>query len=655
MVKGRIPKKIGVFVCHCGKNIADTVDVDAVVKAVRKLPGVAHVQDYKYMCSQPGQEMVREAIERYQLDGVIVAACTPNLHEATFRNAAAKAELNPYCVEMANIREQCAWVHQKEPDIATHKAVEIITAMLRKVAKNAALIEERIPITKRALVIGGGVAGIQASLDIADAGYEVILVEKEPSIGGHMAQLSETFPTLDCAQCILTPKMVSVGSHPRIKIMAWSEVREVDGYVGNFSVKIERKISGVDFEKCTGCGLCVEKCPTKVTSEFERGIGTRKAIYSPFPQAVPNKPVIDREHCLKYTKGTCGICQKVCEVDAIDFDQQAEIVEEKVGAIVVATGYELYDKAALGEYGAGRVPDVIDSLAFERLLSASGPTAGKIQRPSDGKVPKTIVFVQCAGSRDPEKHKPYCSRICCMYTGKQAMLYKHAVHDGEAHIFYIDIRSGGKNYEEFIERVQEEGVLYTRGKVSKIYRNGDKVTVMGADTLAGKPVKVNADLVVLAMAVVPQPGVDELRKILKIPTDIHGFWTEAHPKMNPVGTTTRGIFLAGCGQAPRDIPDTVCQASGAASKVIALFSHEKLELDPMTVMVDAELCSGCGICVAACPYDARKIDESKGIATVNEALCQGCGACMVACPNGATIHKNFSKEQIINMVDSFFE
>jgi heterodisulfide reductase subunit A2 len=649
----RVPRgKIGVFVCHCGKNIAGTVDVDEVVKQVRNMPGVAFVSDYKYMCSQPGQNLVRDTIINNELSGIIVAACTPTLHESTFRKAARDAGINPYRVEMANIREQCAWVHRENKEAATKKAIKIVASMIRKLLGDEDLMEESIAVNKKALVVGGGIAGIQASLDIADAGYEVILVEKESSIGGRMAQLSETFPTLDCAQCILTPKMVAAGSHPNIKIMACSEIRELSGYVGNFKVKIEKKFTGVDWEKCTGCGICIEKCPSKVDSEFDCDLGKRKAIYTPFPQAVPNKPMIDRENCLHFTKNVCGLCEKVCDVGAVDFDQEPEIVEEEVGAIIVATGFDLYSMENLGEYGAGKIPDVIDALQFERLLSASGPTAGDVRRPSDGKVPQSVVFIQCAGSRDPEKHKPYCSRICCMYTTKQSLLYSHAVHGGQSYIFYIDIRSGGKNYEEFVERAQEEGVIYTRGKVSKVYRNGDKITVMGVDTLAGKPVRIDADLVVLAMAMEPRMTSAKLARILKIPTGVNGFWMEAHPKMNPVGTTTRGIFLAGCGQAPRDVPDTVAQASGAAGKVLTLFSNDRLLLDPMTVRVEEDLCSGCGLCVSACSYEARSLDENSHIAMVNEALCQGCGACMIACPNGATVHKNFSKKQILSMVDA---
>ncbi|MCX6999771.1 MAG: CoB--CoM heterodisulfide reductase iron-sulfur subunit A family protein [Candidatus Sumerlaeota bacterium] len=645
-------KKIGVFICHCGKNIAGAVDIDEVARRTSSLPGVVCATDYKYMCSEPGQAILREKIKELGLGGIVVAACTPSLHEATFRKAVLEAGANPYCMEIANIREQCAWVHQDDKNAATAKASEIIASMVEKVAYDIPLFEESIPIVKRALVIGGGIAGMQAALDIGDAGHEVILVEREPSIGGHMAQLSETFPTLDCAQCILTPKMVGVGAHPHIHLLTYSEVREVSGYVGNFRVKIERKARGVDWEKCTGCGICMEKCPTKVEAEFERGLGKRKAIYTPFPQAVPNKPVIDRAHCLYYKKGTCRICEKNCEADAIVFDQEPEFIEEDVGAIIVATGYDLYAKESLGEYGAGEIPDVIDSLAFERLLSASGPTAGEVRRPSDGKIPRSVVFIQCAGSRDPEKHKPYCSRICCMYTTKQALLYKHAVQGGQAYIFYIDIRSGGKNYEEFVERVQSEGVIYTRGKVARVYKDGEKVIVMGVDTLLGKPVQVEADLVVLAMAMEPPATTEVLSRILKITTDANGFYTEAHPKMNPLGTTTRGIFLAGCAQAPRDIPDTVSQGSGAAGKVITIFSNEALTLDPMTVDVDEELCAGCGLCVPACPYEARILDPKRRIAVVNAALCQGCGACMTACPNGATVHRNFTKKQILKMVQT---
>jgi len=432
-------------------------------------------------------------------------------------------------------------------------------------------------ITKRALVIGGGIAGMQASLDIADAGYEVVLVEREPSIGGHMIQLSETFPTLDCSQCIMTPKMVEVSQHPNIRLMTYCEVEDVTGDVGQFDVRIRKKAAYVDREKCTGCGLCVEKCPTKVPSEFDLSLGKRKVIYVPFPQAVPPKPVIDAENCRFLTSGKCGVCKKVCEVEAVDFEQTDTMIEERVGAIVVATGYDLYAKEKVAEYGYGRYPDVISGLEFERLNSASGPTSGEIRRPSDGKVPKEVVFIQCVASRDQEKGVPYCSRICCMYTAKHAMLYKHKVPDGQAYVFYMDIRADGKGYEEFVQRgVEEDGTLYLRGRVSRVFQHGDKIVVWGVDTLAGKKTEIAADMVVLATAVVPAVGSRKLAKALDIVTDEYGFYTEAHLKAHSVESGKPGVFLAGCGQSPKDIPDTVAQAGCAASKVTALFSSSEV-------------------------------------------------------------------------------
>jgi heterodisulfide reductase subunit A len=428
---------------------------------------------------------------------------------------------------------------------------------------------------RRAMVIGGGISGIQAALDIANSGYEVVLVERLPSIGGHMAQLSETFPTLDCSQCILTPRTVEMGHHEKIKLATYSEVEEVTGQGGDFRVKVRRKPAYVDWERCTGCGLCQEKCPWRVPSDFERGMGKRKVIYTLSPQAVPNKPVIDREHCVYFQKGgKCGVCVKFCPVEAIDFQQKEEIWEEQVGAIVVATGYDLYPMERLVEYGGGRYPDVIDSLQFERLLSASGPTGGEIRRPSDGAVPKEVVFVQCAGSRDPERGVAYCSQICCMYTAKQALLYKHKVRDGQAYVFYIDIRAGGKGYEEFVQRAMEEGVLYLRGKVSKIFSQNDKVMVWGADTLSGKRVEIRADLVVLATAILPSQETSDLKEKLGIKIDESGFYEEAHPQVRPVESGVPGIYLAGAGQGPKDIPEAVAQGSAAAAKVLAIFAPE---------------------------------------------------------------------------------
>jgi len=640
-------KRIGIFVCHCGVNIAGVVDVERVAKEMASYPGVAFSTTYQYMCSEPGQNLIRQKIEEENLDAVVVAACSPSMHEETFRNVC-KDYFNPHRCEMANIREQCSWVHDAEE--ATEKAIKVLKATVEKLRGNEDLEPIFVPVEKRCLVIGGGIAGIQASLDIADAGYEVVLVEKEPSIGGRMAQLSETFPTLDCSQCILTPKMVSVARHPNIKLMAYSEVIDISGYVGNFNVKILKKPRYIDEDKCTVCGDCEDVCPAIVPNEFDMERKARKAIYIPFPQAVPSTYTIDREACLGLAPLACAQCKEACEADAIDYDMQPEIVEEKVGAIVVATGYDLYPKENLTEYGYGEDYDIITSLEFERMLSASGPTGGKIIKPSTGKEPKKVVFVQCAGSRD-KNHMPYCSSICCMYTAKHALLYKHAVHDGEAYIFYIDIRATGKGYEEFIARVmEEERINYIRGKVAKIYREGDKIKVWGIDTLTGKKVEIDADLVVLAMAVVGKEETRDIAKLLKVAVGEGNFLKEAHPKLKPVESLSRGIYFAGCAQSPKDIPATVAQASATASKVLAMFSRDKLEKDPMVAVVDEEHCSGCGICISVCPYGAMQRQPS-GKAKCIEALCEGCGTCAAACPSNNIEMKNSSDEQIKKMVE----
>lgn len=639
-------KRIGVFVCHCGINIASTVNIEDVLEELKNYPGVAHVEDYKYMCSEPGQELIKQRIEEKNLDGVVVSACSPTLHESTFRIAVRQVGMNPYNMEMANIREQCSWVHT-DKEVATEKAVRIIKSVVEKARLNQPLEPISVPITRKALVIGGGIAGIQAALNIANSGHEVILVEREPSIGGHMAQLSETFPTLDCSQCILTPKMVEVNQHPNIELMTYSEVEELSGFVGNFKVKIRKKARYVDWELCNGCGQCIEECPVETESEFERGVGNRKAIYRPFPQAVPNRAVIDRDKCID-----CMICAVFCPTDAIVYDDEDEIIEEEVGAIIVATGYETYPILDIKEYGGGDIPDVIDGLTFERLLSASGPTGGEVRRLSDGEVPKEVVFIECVCSRDPERYLPYCSRICCMYTAKHAMLYKHRVPDGQAYVFYMDVRAGGKDYEEFVQRAQEEDeAMYVRGRVSKVYWEDGKVVVAGTDTLSNENVEVKADMVVLATAMVPATGINELTKTLKISCSMNGFLTEAHPKLRPVESMTAGVYLAGCAQGPRDIPDTVSQASGAASMVAALFASEELYHEPITAGVDEDLCCGCGICVAVCPYDARILNKEEGVVEVNEVLCEGCGACSAACPSGAAQQKNYTDRQLENMVD----
>jgi heterodisulfide reductase subunit A len=663
--------RIGVFVCHCGENISATVDCERVAAESANLPGVVHSVDYKYMCSDPGQTLIREAIKEHKLTGVVVAACSPRMHEPTFRKACAEAGLNPFLCEMANVREHCSWVHEKA-DTTTEKAKDVVRVLIEKVKKNEALQPIKVPVTKTAVVIGGGVAGIQASLDIANGGHQVILVEREPSIGGHMSQLSETFPTLDCSQCILTPRMVEVAQHPNITLWSYSEVIGLDGFVGNFTVKIRKKSKSIDEHLCTGCGLCSQKCPNrKISSEFEQGLGTRPAIYTPFPQAVPNKPVIDKENCTYYQKGKCRLCEKVCPTQAIRFDQPDEIVEIKAGAVVLATGFDIKRADFFPEYGYGKYKDVIDGLQFERLASASGPTSGMIRRPSDGQIPKKIVFVACAGSRDPAKGIEYCSKICCMYTAKHAMLYKHKVHDGTPYVFYMDIRAAGKNYDEFTRRaIEQDRTQYIRGRVSRIYEKDGKLIVVGADTLLGaQKVEIEADMVVLATASVANPGSEELAQTLHVSYDRYKFFAEAHPKLKPVETNTAGIFLAGACQAPKDIPESVAAASGAAAKVLGLFSNSELTRDPLVAVVNRiappqfSTCIGCFLCQPVCPYNAIEREEFKtrdgklikAVAKINPGLCQGCGTCVALCRSKSIDLYGYSNKQMYTEVSALLD
>ncbi len=662
--------RIGVFICHCGENISRTVDVERVAQEVGKLPGVSFSTDYKYMCSDPGQNLLKKAIQEQKLTHVVVAACSPRMHEKTFRKAVEAAGLNPFLCEMANIREHCSWVHENREE-ATFKAIEIVGMMVERVKKNRVLPAITVPVTKRSLVIGGGIAGIQAALDIADCGHEVILVEREPSIGGHMAQLSETFPTLDCSQCIMTPKMVDVANHPKIKLYTYSEIELVEGYIGNFQVTIKKRARSVDEDKCTGCGVCMTKCPQKkIPNKFDQNIGMRTAIYVPFPQAVPNTPVIDRENCTWFKTGKCGVCQKVCGPGAVDFEQQDRLIVEAVGAIVVATGFDLYtidEKPkgspikGYGEFGHGKIPDVIDGMTFERLASASGPTGGKILRPSDGKEPKQIVFIQCIGSRAREKGISYCSKVCCMYTAKHTMLYHHKVHDGQAYVFFMDARTPGKSYDEFWRRsIEEEEAVYIRGMVSRLYQKGDKVVVMGSDIAVGVQVEIEADMVVLATAVMPQKGADTLAQKLGISYDKYHFYSEAHAKLRPVECATAGIYLAGACQGPKDIPETVSQASAAAAKVMTLFSKEMLEREPIVARVREAGCVGCFACKKVCAYGAveeKEIRDRQGnlikvVAYVNPGVCGGCGTCQATCPSKSVELDGYTDEQIIAMIEA---
>ncbi len=660
-------QRIGVFVCHCGTNIAGTVDVAAVAEALKSEPGVVFSTDYQYMCSQAGQDMIKNAIRDEKLTGIVVCSCSPRMHEATFRKTAASAGINPYMVEIANIREQCSWVHKEMP-IGTEKAIILGKAAVAKVNLNTPLTPGESPVTKRALVIGGGIAGIQTALDIADAGFPVDIVETKPTIGGKMAQLDKTFPTLDCAACILTPKMVDVAQNENIRIFSYSEVTEVGGFVGNFDVTIKRRARYVKEELCTGCGACTEKCPQKkVPNEFNLGMDTRHAIYIPFAQAVPKVATIDPTYCIKMKTGKCGLCERVCSAGAIDYQAKDEYVKEKYGAIVVATGYNPISMEKFDEYAYAQSKDVVTSLEFERLTNAAGPTQGQLLRPSDGEHPHTIVFVQCVGSRCEacaQKGKEYCSKICCMYTAKHAMLTRDKYPDTDVYVFYIDVRTPGKNFDEFYRRaVEEYGVHYIKGMVGKVSPEGKKLKVQASDLIAGKQLHIDADLVVLAAAIEPDSSARPLATMLTASMDTNDFFTEAHPKLKPVESPTAGVFLSGTCQGPKDIPETVSQAGAAASKVIGLLCKDKLTGNPCVAHSDEMMCNGCSTCEKVCPYGAisyldkefRMPDRTtrvRRVASVNEAVCQGCGACTVACMSGAMDLKGFMNRQIIAEVDA---
>lgn len=669
-------ERIGVFVCHCGTNIAGTVDVAKVAEELGKVDGVVYSTHYTYMCSSAGQAMIEQHIKDDKLTGVVLCSCSPRMHEKTFRGCAERAGLNPYKVEVANIREQDSWI-TKDIGTATEKAIALGKAAIAKSILDTPLTEGETPMTKRALVIGGGIAGITAALDIADAGFPVDLVERKPTIGGKMAQLDKTFPTLDCASCIVTPKMTEVSQNPNIRILSYSEVVGVKGYIGNFTVDVKRYARYVDETKCTGCGECTEKCPMKkVPNDFNLNLNNKTAVYIPFAQAVPKVATIDANYCLRLKameKGkdnVCGMCEKVCGAGAINYHAKDEILTEKYGAIVVATGYNPISLEKFDEFAYSQSKDVVSSLEFERLNNASGPTNGVLLRPSDGKPPKTIVFIQCVGSRcsaAAEKGHEYCSKVCCMYTAKHAILTRDHYPDTECYVFYIDVRTPGKSFDEFYRRaVEQYGVHYIKGMVGKVTPQSDgSLDVQGSDLILNRQVHIKADMVVLAASIEADKSARPLATMLTTSMDNNDFFLEAHAKLRPVESPTAGIFLAGCCQGPKDIPETVAQSSGAAAKAICLLVKDKLKNNPCTAHPDENMCNGCGQCANVCPYGAiTYIDKdfrgpnrttiTRHVSQVNAAMCQGCGACTVACPSGAMDLHGFSNKQILAEVDALF-
>jgi heterodisulfide reductase subunit A len=644
-------ERIGVYVCHCGTNIAGVVDVDAVARwAGATSDDVVVARDYQFMCSALGQSMVEEDIKNEGLTRVVVAACSPHLHEPTFRRACAGAGLNPYLMQMTSIREQVSWVI-KDRQKATEKAKAMVAGAVSRVRYHEPLEPKEVEVHPATLIVGGGIAGLQAALELAAAGYPVYVVEREPSIGGHMTQFDKTFPTLDCAACILTPKMSEVGQHEKIKLFTYSELEQVEGSVGNFAVKIRKKARYVDEALCTGCGLCAEKCPRKVLdTKFDMGLGYRRSIYFPFPQAVPRIPVLERDTCIWFERDKCGACKKLCPTGAVDFEQEDEIVELNVGNIVLATGYDVFDPQRMPQFGYGRLANVFTSLEFERMCNASGPTQGRILLRDGETEPKSIAIVHCVGSRD-QNHNAYCSNVCCMSALKFGHLAMEKT-DARVHSFYIDIRSNFKDYEEFYNRLLDEGMRFIRGKVAEVTDAArlpgeeGKLIVQAEDTLLGRQRRIPVDMVVLMSAMEPQQDAREVGLKCGISCSMAGWFTERHPKLDPVATMTDGVFIAGACQGPKDIPASVTQGAAAAARISAMITQGKVLIEPVVATIHAENCSGCRICNDLCPFNAIEFVDDDMVSRVEPALCKGCGTCVAACPTRAITGAHFSDEQI---------
>ena len=664
MVSPRDEIRIGFYICHCGHNIAGVVDCAAVAQYAEHLPHVVIARDYKYMCSDPGQELLGSDIREHRLNRVVVASCSPLLHERTFRGALAAAGLNPYYFQMVNVREHVSWVHT-DRTLATAKAKALVRAAIHRVTAHEALEVKRVPVDPGVLVVGAGIAGIHAALTLANAGKKVWLVERAPTIGGHMAKFDKTFPTLDCAACILTPKMSEVGSHPNITLWTCSDVTKVEGYVGNFTVTVTRRPRYVNEELCTGCQECISACifkDAKFPDEFNERLGKRKPIYIPFPQATPQVVLIDPTVCLNFKRGTTvvsGRCKRTCveacgDRNAIDFTQTEHTEQLKVGAIIVATGFQTFDVKRVPQYGYGTYPNVYTALEVERLVNASGPTGGEVIL-RDGRRPEAIGIIHCVGSRDKNTNR-WCSRVCCMYSMKLAHLLKE--HTGaEIYNFYIDIRAPGKSYEEFYDKLNEEGVHFIRGRVGEVTdwamepQEEGKLVLRVEDTLAGFVRRIPVDMVVLSTGIEPQPDAQQVRRMFNMSCGTEGFFLERHPKLAPVNTFADGILIAGCCQGPRDIPDTVAQAGAAAAEALALVDRGYVEQEPNSAYIDAEHCSGCKSCIGLCPYNAIAFDETTHKAVLNEALCKGCGTCVASCPSGSIHQHLFEDEQVFNEIE----
>jgi len=655
--------KIGVYICHCGVNIAGVVDVEDVAKYVEGLPNIALAKHYVYMCSQPGQAMIKEDIKEHGLNRVVVASCSPRMHELTFRRVVEEGGLNPYLFEMTNIREHCSWVHPDEPEKATKKAKDLIRMSVAKARLLEPLERREVEVTKRALVIGAGVAGMRAALDLADRGFDIHLIEKTPSIGGRTAQLDKLYPTEEPAPDILKPLMNAVVSHPKIKLLTNSEVSSVDGFIGNFKVKITIKVRHVT-EKCDACGECEVKCPIEVPDEFNFDLSKRKAIYLPFQAATPRRYVIDDGNCNR-----CGECVKACGRGAINLEEQPEELEVDVGVIITATGHDLYDPPE-GEYGYKACKNVITMPQLERLLSKNGPTKGQLS--FNGSTPRNVVFISCVGSRqEPGVYKSikekqtlnrYCSRVCCTAALKNAITIREMYPTTRVYYLERDIRTFGRGHEDYYRKAGESRVLFIKYRPEApptVSGNPNGLAVTVQDVLTNnETLAIPADLVVLNVGIVPRADAPDLQSKLKIARGVDGFFQEAHAKLRPLDTPTDGIYLAGTAQGPKDITDSVAMGSAAAAKAAIPLAKGKVELEPTVAYVDLSKCDGCAMCIEACTFKALGIEEreEKGTikkrAIVNEALCKGCGACAATCPPKAIYVKHFTLDQISAMIDA---
>jgi len=650
--------RVGFYVCHCGHNIAGMIDCPAVAHYIGRLPGVAVSRDYKYMCSDPGQELIKQDIREHHLNRVVVASCSPLLHEHTFRHAVEAAGLNPFYFQMVNIREHSSWVHTDRV-AATDKAMALSRAAVNRVRLHRPLETTRVPIHPDVLVVGGGISGIHAALTLANGGKKVFLVERDPSIGGHMAKFDKTFPTLDCAACILTPKMSAVRSHENITLWTYSEVVKVEGYVGNYVVTVKRKPRYVNEALCIGCQECINACifkEAKFPDEFNVGLSKRKSVYIPFPQAVPQAVVIDPARCLHFKTGKCKqTCIEACgDRHAIDLTQKEELVQVKVGNIIVATGFRLFDAKRIPQYGYGLYPNVVTSIELERLVTSSGPTGGHVAL-RDGRTPQSVAFVLCVGSRDFKTNR-WCSRTCCMHSMKLAQLVRE--HTGaDVTVFYLDIRAPGKGCEEFYDKSLKDGIQFVRGRVAEVTdwavtpEEEGKLVVRVEDTLAGLVRRIPVDMIVLAVGMEPHADAQDVRRLFNMSCGTEGWFLEKHPKMAPVATFTDGVFIAGCCQGPKDIPDSIAQAGAAAAEAMALIDRGYIEQEPNTAYIVEADCSGCKSCLALCPYTAIAFDETKGKASINAALCKGCGTCVAACPSGSIRQRLFEDDEIFSEIE----